>query len=669
MKTRNRFILAGLISTLLLPQVASAQVPNLVSYQGRVAVGTANFEGTGQFKFALVNAAGTTVYWGNAADTTPADGVPDAAVSLPVSKGLYSALLGDTSIANMATIPASVWANPDVRLRVWFNDGVNGNQLLTPDQRIAPAGYLADGSVSAAKLATGAVDSPQLAGSAITSAKLASGAVTSAKLANNLTLGGTTTGTFSGSGAALTNLAAANLTGALPPLDASALTNLNGANLTANSVGNSQLADGAVTAAKLGADVGLWNVSGADVFRSVGKVGIGTNSVLGRELQVDGTAPAILIGSESFGRTSLLMGVTANSGGYSIIQSVSSAGGLIGALSLQPNGGEVGIGTDTPAAKLDVNGDIKSSGTFIGDGSGLTGVVATSTARTPQQIALLKWGVNSVNNTYTAGNNPNAVCFDGASIWVTNAGSDNVTKLNAITGAVIGTYAVGNNPNAVCFDGANIWVVNYFTQNVTKLNAGTGAVIGTYAVGGNPYAICFDGANIWVTSDASNNVTKLNASTGALIGTYAVGSNPRGICIDGASIWVSNLGSDNVTKLNASTGAVIGTYTVGNNPRAVCFDGASIWVANINSNNVTKLNASTGALIGTYAVGTNPRGICFDGASIWVANLGTNDVTKLNASTGAVLGTHAVGTGPVGICFDGASIWVPNNGSDNVTKL
>ena len=36
-----------------------AQVPQLINYQGRVAVGTTNFNGSGAFKFALVNAAGT----------------------------------------------------------------------------------------------------------------------------------------------------------------------------------------------------------------------------------------------------------------------------------------------------------------------------------------------------------------------------------------------------------------------------------------------------------------------------------------------------------------------------------------------------------------------------------------------------------------------------------
>ncbi len=64
----------------------------------------------------------------------------------------------------------------DVRLRVWFDDGVDGSQLLTPDQRFAPAGY-----------AMG------VTGGAITAAKLAPGAVGAGQLAPGFTLGGTTT--------------------------------------------------------------------------------------------------------------------------------------------------------------------------------------------------------------------------------------------------------------------------------------------------------------------------------------------------------------------------------------------------------------------------------------------------------------------------------------------
>ena len=142
----TRPLLRALATALVLAITSTAlhaQVPGILNYQGRVAVGSppVNFDGSGAFKFALVDAAGTTTYWSNDGTST-AGSQPTAAVSLPVAKGLYSVLLGDTTLgAGMSVIPPSVFANTDVRLRVWFNDGTNGSQLLTPDQRIAAVGY------------------------------------------------------------------------------------------------------------------------------------------------------------------------------------------------------------------------------------------------------------------------------------------------------------------------------------------------------------------------------------------------------------------------------------------------------------------------------------------------------------------------------------------------
>ena len=112
-------------------------VPAMINYQGRVSVAGVNFDGTGQFKFALVNANGTTTYWSN--DGT-ASGTPALAVSVPVNKGLYSVKLGDTAL--MTALGSAVFAGSgEVYLRAWFNDGVHGFQLLSPDQRIVSSAY------------------------------------------------------------------------------------------------------------------------------------------------------------------------------------------------------------------------------------------------------------------------------------------------------------------------------------------------------------------------------------------------------------------------------------------------------------------------------------------------------------------------------------------------
>lgn len=168
-----------------------AQVPSMLNYQGRIAVSGVNFNGTGLFKFALVNAAGTTTYWSNDGTST-AGSEPTAAVSIVVDGGIYSVKLGDTALTNMTAVPATVFANADVWLRVWFNDGVNGSQLMSPDQRIAAVGYammaasVQDGAVTGAKIASGAVGSTHIANGAVGSAQLAAGAVTSALTAANV---------------------------------------------------------------------------------------------------------------------------------------------------------------------------------------------------------------------------------------------------------------------------------------------------------------------------------------------------------------------------------------------------------------------------------------------------------------------------------------------------
>ncbi len=191
MKTSS--LLIGLAAGLLSCSTLLAQVPQLINYQGRVAVGGTNFNGTGQFKFALVNSNGVPTFWSN--NGTSVNGSePTAAVSLTVVNGLYSVLLGDATLPNMTVVPATVFTNLDVRLRIWFNGGA-GSQLLTPDQRIAAVGYammsanVPDGLITSNKLAAGAVTAAKLADGSVTAAKLAPGAVTSESLGDTVSLG------------------------------------------------------------------------------------------------------------------------------------------------------------------------------------------------------------------------------------------------------------------------------------------------------------------------------------------------------------------------------------------------------------------------------------------------------------------------------------------------
>ncbi len=287
-----------------------AQVPRLINYQGRVAVDAVNFEGAGVFKFALVNAAGDTTFWSNDGTSTIGN-EPASGVTLPVSKGLYSVLLGDINVAGTVAIDPAVFTNPDVRLRVWFDDGVNGVQLLAPDQRLAPAAYLSDGAVTTASIAAGAV----------TGAAVAPGSLDFSHL---------TVPAVPGAGQVL-SFDGATLNWVTP-----------------------------------GASDGIWALNGTSAFYNAGSVGIGTGSPTAT-LDVRG-----LLTLENGGDAGIFTGTGAlEMNRYLVLinsPSVQSASGLkAGGVLVSDNyafanpsknnlivKGSVGIGTPTPGAKLTV---------------------------------------------------------------------------------------------------------------------------------------------------------------------------------------------------------------------------------------------------------------------------------------------------------------------------
>lgn len=118
----------------------AAGAPTVVSYQGRVSVSGQPFSGTGRFKFVLVDQAGAT-RWSNDG-TSSGGGQPTASVALSVANGLFTVLLGDTTLAGMTQPLASgAFDGTDRRLRVWFSSDGTTFAQLSPDTRIAAAPY------------------------------------------------------------------------------------------------------------------------------------------------------------------------------------------------------------------------------------------------------------------------------------------------------------------------------------------------------------------------------------------------------------------------------------------------------------------------------------------------------------------------------------------------
>ena len=107
----------------------------MFNYQGRVKVQGQLFDGSGQFKFAIVNNAGSTTLWSN--DMTGSGGnEPSDSISVQVNDGIFNVTIGDPALG-MEPINRTVFNNPNqIKLRTWFSDGTHGFQHLLPDKKL-----------------------------------------------------------------------------------------------------------------------------------------------------------------------------------------------------------------------------------------------------------------------------------------------------------------------------------------------------------------------------------------------------------------------------------------------------------------------------------------------------------------------------------------------------
>lgn len=178
-------VIAGAVSggmVLLVPTMGPliamsdvSDVPSAINHQGVILVNGTRYSGSAQLKFAILDPDSGTNVWSSSADAN-SDGIPDSAVTLTVADGVYSVRLGASP---MNALPAGIFADGNLKLRVWFDDGTHGFQELSPNQELTSVPY-------AMSVADGAISSAKLSADAVTTAKVQDGAITAAKLAANV---------------------------------------------------------------------------------------------------------------------------------------------------------------------------------------------------------------------------------------------------------------------------------------------------------------------------------------------------------------------------------------------------------------------------------------------------------------------------------------------------
>jgi len=113
-----------------------------INHQGVVTAGGVRVNDPAEFRFAVVDRDSGLNRWTNDGTNEGSTGMPISPVTLSVFNGIYDVVLGDTGLTNMTEIPATVFDDANLVLRIWFDDTQgNGVHQLAPDHQLTSTPY------------------------------------------------------------------------------------------------------------------------------------------------------------------------------------------------------------------------------------------------------------------------------------------------------------------------------------------------------------------------------------------------------------------------------------------------------------------------------------------------------------------------------------------------
>lgn len=300
----------------------------------------------------------------------------------------------------------------------------------------------------------------------------------------------------------------------------------------------------------------------------------------------------------------------------------------------------------------------------------------------PGTVSVIDTSNNSVVATITVGTQPYgiAVTPDGSHVYVANEGYG--TDLGSISVIDTSTNTATTPTNlsytggeisipigiAVTPNGASVYVTNFGTDTVAVIATATNTVTATIPVGGGPsrVAITPDGTKAYVSNEFGGTVSVINTATNTLVGgPISVGSSPAGVAItpNGAYAYVANFGSNDVSVIATATNTVTSTIPVGSEPLdlAVTPNGTSVYVTNYydsttNDGTVSVIATASNTVSATITLGAYYLpfgiGISGDGTKAYVVELGTFGVAVIDTATQTVTGSPiSVGENPYEIAI------------------
>jgi len=137
-----------------------------------------------------------------------------------------------------------------------------------------------------------------------------------------------------------------------------------------------------------------------------------------------------------------------------------------------------------------------------------------------------------------------AVTADTA--WIASGADDRVLRVDMLTARVVASIPIAAvaqarvaSPYAIAIGDGAVWVTDALSDSVSRIDPALNAVTATIKVGSRPTRLAIGEGGVWVLNAGGGTVTRIDPARNAVVATIPVGADATGIAAGLGSVWVS----------------------------------------------------------------------------------------------------------------------------------
>lgn len=191
----------------------------------------------------------------------------------------------------------------------------------------------------------------------------------------------------------------------------------------------------------------------------------------------------------------------------------------------------------------------------------------------------------------------------------------------------------GSLPTGLTYDGKNLWIADASTDKIYKINPESGEIITSFdSPGYHPEGLTWDGKYLWHVDAGEKYMYHIDPSNGRALKVLESNSpNPRDIAWDGKYIWIVDFKTDQLLKVSPEDGMMVQVVqSPAGEPTGITFDGKYLWVADRGTDRIYLVNPTDGICLSSLrSYGPFPYGLAWGDNALWCVDYENKEIYKI----------------------------------------